>query len=137
MMRPLMLEGVNKLLPWMKRVGEPKASIIIGAVWFGLIIVIAILVILFVPKAWYGPFGAVSFIVIVLAVIVGAAAQRRSRSREVPVDLPEPMGREVDRLLAEGDRVAAINYVREQTGLRPKVALRAVNHRTAATTDTD
>jgi len=47
----------------------------------------------------------------------------------VPVLLPEPLGSEVDALLARDERIGAVRLVRERTGLGLLPAHLAVEHR--------
>lgn len=56
-------------------------------------------------------------------------ARREPAPEPVPVLLPEPLGVEVDSLLARDRFVEAVRLVRERTQLGLLVATRAVRHR--------
>ena len=56
-------------------------------------------------------------------------SRRDLRPEPVAVLLPEPLGAEVDALLAAGQFVPAVRLVRERTQLGLLVATRAVRHR--------
>ena len=56
-------------------------------------------------------------------------ARREPAPEPVPVLLPEPLGVEVDSLLARDRFVEAVRLVRERTQLGLRVATRAVRHR--------
>jgi len=55
--------------------------------------------------------------------------RRGPNPEPVPVLLPEPLGAEVDALVAADRFVAAVKLVRERTELGLVVATRAVRHR--------
>lgn len=55
--------------------------------------------------------------------------RRTPAPKPVPVLLPEPLGSEVDALVADDRFVPAVKLVRERTELGLVVATRAVRHR--------